>query len=118
MILHDVADCAGFVVEAASALNTEFFGHRDLHALDIIAVPERFDESVGKAKSQHVVHSLLAEVVIDSEYRAFIEHSKQYPIQIASRRQIASEWFFQDDAGRTGATHPLDLFYDRGEQAG
>src|SRR5438132_11848991 len=48
MILDDVAHGARLVVGHAPALNSELFGHRDLHALDVIAVPERLKEGVRK----------------------------------------------------------------------
>ena len=35
MILDHIADGAGLIIEGASPLNTEFFRHRDLHALDV-----------------------------------------------------------------------------------
>src|SRR4029453_18445278 len=63
MILDDVAHGAGSVVEGASALNTEIFRHGDLHALDMIPVPEGLQEGIGKTEEEHVVHRPLPEVV-------------------------------------------------------
>ena len=50
MILDHVADGAGLVVEGASALDAEVLGHGDLHALDVVAVPERLEEALAKRK--------------------------------------------------------------------
>ena len=41
MVLHDVADRAHLLVEGAAALDAEFLGHRDLHAGNERAVPQR-----------------------------------------------------------------------------
>ena len=50
VVLHHVADRAGLVVERAAALHAEVLGHGDLHALDVVAVPERLEEGVGEAE--------------------------------------------------------------------
>ena len=57
------------VVEGAAALDAEVFRHGDLHALDMVAVPERLQERVGEAEEEHVVHRPLAQVVVDAEDR-------------------------------------------------
>jgi len=56
MILNHVAHGARLVVERTSALNPEVFRHGDLHALDVIAIPEGLQERVGEAEEEHVVH--------------------------------------------------------------
>ena len=73
MILDDVADRARLVVEGASALDAEIFRHGDLHALHLVAVPERLQKRVGEAEEEHVVHRPLAQVMIDAEDAGFIE---------------------------------------------
>ncbi len=65
MILHDIADGAGFLIELTAAVHAHLLGHRDLHAGDVIAIPDGLEERVGKAEIQQTLHRLLAEVVID-----------------------------------------------------
>ena len=67
VVLDDVADDAGLLVELAAALHAEALGHRDLHVLDVVAVPDRLEERVGEAEVEDVLHRLLAEVVVDAE---------------------------------------------------
>ena len=67
MVLHDIADRAGFLVELAAAIHANFLGHRDLHTGDIIAIPDGLEEGVGEAEVQQTLHRLLAEIVIDPE---------------------------------------------------
>ena len=47
--------------------DAEALGHRDLHVLDVVAVPDRLEERVGEAEVEDVLHRLLAEVVVDAE---------------------------------------------------
>ena len=74
MVLDDVADGADLVVELAAALDAEILGHGDLHALDVIAVPDRLEEGVGEAEIEQVLDRFLAEIVVDAEDRLFVEH--------------------------------------------
>ena len=50
VVLHHIPDRAGVIVELSPALDAELFCHGDLHALDVIPVPNRFQKAVGKAK--------------------------------------------------------------------
>src|SRR6266852_4204727 len=52
MVLNDVANGASLIVESSSSLDAEILGHRDLHARDIVAVPERLDEGICETKDQ------------------------------------------------------------------
>src|SRR5262249_42757933 len=47
VVLDDVADCSSLVIEAAAALDSKVLCHRDLDALDKIAVPKGLHKSVG-----------------------------------------------------------------------
>src|SRR2546425_10461326 len=82
MILDHVTDRARPVVERAAALDPEVFGHRDLHAFDVIAVPEGLQKSVGEAEEEHVVHRPLAEIVIDPEDRRLVEGAEQDAVEL------------------------------------
>ena len=98
MILHDVANGADFLVEAAPALHAELLGHRDLDVLDVISVPDRLEEGVGETEIQQVLHRLLAEVMIDAKDRRFGEHLVQRLIERLRARQVAAEGLLDDDA--------------------
>ena len=67
MILNHVAQCAGPVVIPTSAiLDADRLGHRDLHELDMMAIPERLEDRIVEAKAQQVLDRLLAQVVVDT----------------------------------------------------
>ena len=88
VVLDDVADRAGRVVEAAASLDAEVLRHRDLHALDVGPVPERLQDRIREAEEQHVVDGPLAEVVVDPEDVALDERAEQDPIQRARRGEV------------------------------
>ena len=69
VVLDDVAHGADFLVEAAASLHAEALGHRDLHAVDVIAVPQGLEQRICKPEVQEVLHGLLAEVMVDPEDR-------------------------------------------------
>ena len=67
VVLDDIANRADLLVELPARQHAERFGHRDLDAVDVVAVPDRLEERVREPKEQQVLHGLLAEVVIDPE---------------------------------------------------
>ena len=67
MVLHDVARGPGLFVELAAALDADVLGDRDLHVIDVVAVPQRLEDRVAEAQRDEVLDGLLAQVVIDPE---------------------------------------------------
>src|SRR5213083_1328277 len=98
MVLDHVADGARLVIERAAALNPELFGHGDLHALDVIPVPEGLEEGVREPEEEHVVHRPLPEVVVDPEDRRLVESSEQNPVELPRGSDVVAERLLDDDA--------------------
>ena len=94
MILHHVADRAGLIVKCAAALHAEILRHRDLHALDVLAIPERLEHRVGEAEEQHVVDGLLSEVMVNAEDALLVERFEQNPVEPLRRGEIACRKVF------------------------
>src|SRR6202022_3969741 len=67
MILNDVANRPGLIVKSAPALDPKVLGHRDLDAVDLVPVPKRLHERIGKTKHDQVVDGPLPEIMIDAE---------------------------------------------------
>ena len=108
---------AGLIVESASALHAEIFRHRDLHALDMVAIPERLQKRVGEPEEQHVADGLLAQVMVDAKYRLTRRNvPSRIAIQLARRGQVGPERLFHDDAGAFRAIRFAELLYDQPEQ--
>ena len=98
MVLDHVPQGTGMVVIITAVADPQVLGHRDLHVIDVVPVPDRLENAVGKPKSQDVLNRFLAEVVIDAKNLGFIEEFAQAAIQSAGRIQIMAEGFFHDDA--------------------
>ena len=118
MVLDHVAQAAGGLVERAAALDAEILGQGDLDAGHVVAVPDRLEKRIGEAEIEDVHDRLLAEVVIDAEYRVFRKHRQRDAIELPRGSQVAPERLFDDDArvlGQAGGAEPLD---HRREQRG
>ena len=73
VVLHDVAQRPGRLVEAAPVLDPDALGHRDLDLLDVAAVPDGLEDGVGEPQGQDVLDRLLAHVVVDAEDLVLVE---------------------------------------------
>src|SRR5690349_3267669 len=118
MVLNHVADCAHLLVKRAPALHAEILSHSDLHALDVRAVPERFEQGIREAKKQHAMDRLLTQVMVDPINGFFVERFEKDLVEFARRGEIAAKRFFDDDSGVSGATGSIELFYHHLKSAG
>lgn len=82
MVLHDIPDDAELIKVAAAALSAEGLLEDNLDIGYVLVVPTGGDEAVGKAHDQHVLHQLLAQVVV-------------YPVELLLREQpvVGSTYF-------------------------
>lgn len=118
MVLHHVAQGAGGVVVAGTTFEADRLGDRDLHVVDVVGVPERLIERVGKPQRHQVLHGFLAEIVIDAEDLFFLEHLADRVVQFECRGQVAADRLLDDDARRFGDQLVIaDLFRDVAENA-
>ena len=88
MVLHHVAQRAGLLVERPAPFHTQRLRCRDLHVIDVIAIPDRLEDPVGEPEHQNVLHRLFAQVVIDAEDLVLVEHRVHLVIQVARRIEI------------------------------
>ena len=73
MVLDDVAQRPGLLVEGAAGAHTDVFGDRDLDVVDVVLVPDGLEDAVGEAQGHDVLHRLLAEVVVDAVDLGLVE---------------------------------------------
>ncbi len=85
VILEHVADDAGRVVVAGAAADVDFFGHRDLHVIDVVAIPDRLENRVGEPQHEQVLHRFFAQIVIDAVDLALAEHGVNGRVEMAGR---------------------------------
>ena len=98
VVLDDVACRADAVVVPGTTADADVLGHRDLHVVDVVGVPDGLVELVREPQRQDVLHRLLAEVVVDAEHRVGREHRGDDVVQLARRLQVAAERLLDDDA--------------------
>ena len=116
MVRHHVAQGACSVVELAPGLDAYRLGRGDLHVTDMVSVPERLEDAVGKAQHQDVLHRLLAEEMIDPIDLVFAQNFQDLRIERPRRSQVMAERLFDDHAapgavglaGQVGAAEMLD----------
>ena len=73
VVLADVAQRAGRVVELAAPVDAGVLGDGDLDRLDRPAVPQRLEDAVDEAQHQQVLRRLLAQVVVDPQQLLLVE---------------------------------------------
>ena len=104
MVLHHVAEGAGFFVVAGAALHTERFAGGDLDMVDVAGVPHCLEQGVGEAHDDDVLRGFLAEVVVDAEGLGLVKGILDEVVQALCAWQVGAEGFFHNDtAPRSGA---------------
>ena len=106
-----VADRAHGVVEMTAILDAEGFGHRDLHAGDVVAVPQRFEHRVREPQEQHLDQAHLAQEVIDPVELRLVDVLMDLLVQGLGRLEVVSERLFDHDPrvlGKPGIGEALD----------
>jgi hypothetical protein len=118
VVLDDVADGSGLVVETATVGDAEVLGHSDLDAFNVGMAPAGLDERVGVAEVEEVLDGLLAEVVVDAEDGALREDGMEGAVEDLGGGAVVAEGFFDNHAGTLGAAGFLQGLGDGGEEAG
>ena len=98
VVLYYIPDGPHLFVQLAATFHAETFGHRDLYALQVLAIPAGLNQRVGKAEINEVQYRLLAEIVVDAEDGRFGKGLVKRAVQLLGRGEIATEWLFHDDA--------------------
>ena len=104
VVLEHVAQHADRVVVRRPMADGQVLGGRDLHVVDVVAVPDRLEDAVGESQHQHVLHRLLAQVVVDAIDLVLGKDVVHLAVEFAGAGQIGAEGFFDDDPAR-----PRDL---------
>ena len=99
MVLHHVAHCTGIVIIGPAAFGTDFFADRDLHVVNMRAVPKWFKHRIGKAQNHKVLHCFLAKVMVDTENLVFVEDFTNLAVDFTATIQIVAQRLFKHNAG-------------------
>ena len=109
MVDDDVADGADGVVEVPAVLDAEALGHRDLHAGDVVAVPDRLDHRVGEAQVQELVGAHLSQEVVDAVQLGLVDVLVDFGGERARGDPIVAEGLLDDHAPALGEAGGSEL---------
>jgi len=89
--------------------------------IDMVAVPHRLEDPVGKAQYHYVLDRLLAEEMVHPIDLGFRQRTEDLSIQRSGRGEIAAERLFDDDPPKSSVlflheTGGAELLDDRTEQ--
>ena len=110
MVRHHVAERARHFVELAAPLDADGLGHRDLHMIDAVTIPQRLEQPIGEAKRHDVLHRLLAEKMVDAEDLILTQRAPDLGVERAGRRKVMAERFLDHDAAPKKRFAVLALF--------
>src|SRR4029453_9790790 len=65
--------------------------------VDVVVVPHRLEQLIRESQRQHVLDGLLAEVVVDAEYRGGGNHAGDDPVQFPRALEVVAEWLLDHD---------------------
>ena len=61
VVLYDVANCSDLFIKPPSAFDAKILRQGDLHARDVVAVPDRFKKGVRKAEVEQILDGFLCQ---------------------------------------------------------
>ena len=100
MILEHVANHTGTVVISAPMAHGDLFCDRDLYMVDVVAVPDRFENRIGEPEYQEILNGFFAEIVVDPKNLILRKYGSDRAIEFFCRLQVASDRFFQNESSR------------------
>ena len=118
MVLHHISDCADFIIKFSSSRDTELLGHRNLNAMDVVAVPDRFEKGVGEAKEEEILNRLFAKIMVYPEDIGFRKDRAQRGVQGSGGGEISSKRLLKNNPGVVCTACLLQSFNDRFKEAG
>ena len=86
-----------FVVSGAVS-DVEVFEDGDLDVVDVVAVPEWFEDGVSEAEDYEVLYGVFAEVVVDAEELVLVGAFVDGVVEEARRIEVGAEGFFDYEA--------------------
>ena len=109
MILHDVANDAVPVKVATAPHRANVLLERDLHRLDVVAVPQRLEKDVPEAQHEQILHQLLAQVVVDAVQLVLGERRGEQLPELPGAFAVPAKGLFDDHAIEPARGHARRL---------
>ncbi len=116
VIDHHVAQGTDRVVEPAAAFHPEVLRHGDLHRLDVVAVPDRFDDGVGETQVEQLFQAHLAEEMVHPVDVLLVKVLVQVRSQRPGRGEVVPERLLHHDARVVAQAGVGQVAHHPGEQ--
>ena len=97
MVGHHVTQGTRFLVKTPAGPDPDRFGRGDLHVINMITIPNRLKDAVGKAQRQDTLDRVFSQKMVDPENLIFAQRPQKAGIQITSRLQAVPERLLYDD---------------------
>ena len=98
VVRDHVAERPGRLVEPAALLHAHRLRHGDLHVIDPVAVPDRFEQPIGETERHNALDRVLSQKVVDPEDLVLVQRAQDAGIQLARRVQAMAERLFDHHA--------------------
>ena len=82
MVLDDVAQGAGLLVEGPAGAHPDVFGDRDLDVVHEVLVPDRLEDPVRKPEGENVLDGLFPQIVVDAVDLVLVEVTLKLRVQL------------------------------------
>ena len=98
MVLHHVAQRARAVVVIGAAFEPDRLRDRDLHMVDPLRRPQRFEHRIGEAQRDQVLDRFLAQIMVDAIDRRFLDHRADFVVDPPRRGEVGADRLFDHQA--------------------
>src|SRR6185312_6788875 len=100
MVLYHIAERSGCFVIISTVFNAQLFRYGYLNAVDIVAVPGRFEECIGKPEGENILYGFLTQIMVDTVNLALIKDGMQQIIQMFGAVEVMPERLFNNNPAR------------------
>ena len=111
VVFDHIAEAPCGIIKGTATIHTEGLGHGDLDITDVVAVPDRLQEGIGKAGVEDILRCLLSKVVVDAEDLTLLKDIMQGLVESLGGGLVVAEGFLYHNAGvvvdAIGSLEPL-----------
>ena len=97
VVLDHVPHDPGVIEVLAPAFDANRFRNGELDMVDMVLVPKRLKDAVGKAESEQILHRLFTQVMVDSIDLLLFPIGQNLLVEGDRGREIVAERLFDND---------------------